>query len=528
MLAPINSPARIWQEYMLLEMSVIPIPHEWKRPNYRWKKLKWAKLWMLMDSEKGRANLAELFRFGGGGLAVICGRPSENLFVIDCDSREQLATVRFELWKRGIIAPVVLSSRGGHIYLRSREGAVKSIAAGTILNIEVQGDGALVVLPPTRHKSGIVYRWDGAMPRHIPTVSIEQIDFLMDTNGQPVKLQTTKSKRRLHDETRRYLQHGHATPEGKRNQSLFNASRDYAYVGKDLSHALIDLLPIAVASGLSDKEASATIGSAFSGKRSKLQTSTGITEQLRAFIGGARWDGRKGKSNKLVFEALVERRKVDSFHRKDGIFRASYRELMTIARFNDWRTVQRAIKRLVSYGYIEEMGKDDETGASLYRFTKWVIQAGAYFLVQNHHTKQQGALRSSYCGDFAQLHEKQALGATGAAILKALSSSHIPLKPETIALHLGIHRTTASRHMKRLRSLGLLHFHSDGAYTAAAISASQEAEICRQTGAYKSDIERQMRFDTERATFALMPVLEYLYLQNQKQEVKKSAIRILV
>jgi DNA-binding transcriptional ArsR family regulator len=518
MLAPINKPVSHWQEYMLLEMSVIPIPHETKHPNFKWKKLKWPKLWVLMDTAKGRAELAELFRLGGGGLAVICGRPSENLFVIDCDTREKLAAVRFQLWKRGIIAPVVMSSRGGHVYLRSREGAVKTIAAGTVPDIEIQGDGALVVLPPTRHKSGITYQWDGATPRHIPTISIDEIDFLVDADGKSVQLQAANSERRLHDDTRRYLQHGQKTAEGKRNQSLFNASRDYKFVGKDLSHAMIDLLPIAVESGLCESEASATITSAFNGNRaSNPKAGNSITDCLKAFADGAKWEGRRGKTDKLILEALIERRKVDSFHRQDGVFRASYRELMVLARFNDWRTPQRSINRLIAYGYIEDAGRDEVSGARLYRFPKRVIQAGAFFLVQNPYTKQQGALRSSYCGDFAQLHERQALGTTGAAILKAIRIVQTPQSPTAIASKMGIHRTTASRHLKRLEELNLV-IEQDGAYFAATTSASHEAEICRITGAYKSDIERQVRFDQERATFALMPILEYLYLKNQRQQ----------
>jgi DNA-binding MarR family transcriptional regulator len=520
MLAPIKNPAQIWQEYMLLEMSVMPIPHEWKRPDFRWKKLKWAKLWMLMDTQKGRADLTELFRLGGGGLAVICGRPSENLFVLDCDTRERLAVMRYALWQRGIVAPVVLSSRGGHIYLRSREGAVKSIAAGTVPDVEVQGDGALVVLPPTRHKSGVVYQWDGQMPRHIPTVSIEQIDFLTDADGNAVTLQTATSERRLHDDTRRYLASGQRTPEGQRNVKLWDAARDYEWVGKSLGDAMIDLLPIAIESGLCESEVSATISQAFKGNRPESQKnhdSNSITARLEAFMAGAKWEGRKGKTDKAVFAALIQRRRVDGYHRGDGTFRASYRELMQLARINSWRTVQRSIERFVSYGWLKACGSDKDTTANLYRFTEMAIAAGAFFQVQRVHTKQQGALRSSYCGHFAQLAESTALGRTGLDILQAIRIVPTPQTPKDISATLGIHRTTASRHMKRLEELGLL-ISVNGGYIAQSISPAQEAEICRQTGAYKSDVERQMRIDLDRATFALMPILKFLYDKNKRMQ----------
>lgn len=117
MLAELQATSK-WYDYAELEMTVIPIPHGQKHPNFRWKRLQWTKLHVLYNDKKYHNNLAFLYRHGDEGLAVICGRPSENLFAIDCDSPEALAHIKKQLAMRQIQAPCVLSSRGGHIYLQ--------------------------------------------------------------------------------------------------------------------------------------------------------------------------------------------------------------------------------------------------------------------------------------------------------------------------------------------------------------------------------------------------------------------------
>lgn len=492
-----------WMDYALLEMSIIPIAHQTKRPDYRWTRLRYTKTHVLMDADSGIRTLAKLFEIGGGGLMVVCGRPSENLFVIDCDSVPALESVRRQLVARGIDAPCVFSSRGGHLYLRAREGAVKTIAAGKITDVEIRGDGALVVLPPTRHESGVYYRWDGGYPpRNIPTVSISEIDFLVDGDGQTVKLKVGVGERRLHDQTRDYLAHGAKLAQGTRNARLYDAARDYRYVGKGSDAALHDLLPIAIASGLNERAAAATIMSPFKKPSPPTPLPMGEgrsqTAALDAFLVNVTWDGRTGQTDKRVMAALIQRRKDDTHRHGEGVFRATYRELMQIARFNSWKTIQRSLERLKCLGYIEFAGQEEST-AMLWRMSGLVLNAGSFFMLQKDTLKQHFSIRSMYCGHFANailnlLKEK--IGAT-------------PWADSTfIAATVGCHATTASRNLKKLVDAGLV------VQAGELFRAVDGYVLDRAT--YAADVARQARFDRERAMFALNPILEYLWKKNQE------------
>ncbi|PSN80986.1 hypothetical protein C8B47_03665 [filamentous cyanobacterium CCP4] len=504
-----------YYDYLNLEMTVIPIPNGQKHPAYRWKRLQWSKLHKLLDNPKHLPTLSAFYRLGGEGLAVICGRPSENLFVIDCDTMEALAHVKQQLWIRQISAPCVFSARGGHIYLRCREGAVKGIASGVIEDIEIKGDGELAVLPPTIHHTGIRYQWQHGIPRHIPTISTDEIDFLTDIDGKPVELKTTgNSQRRLHDDTRRYLQHGQSLAKGHRNNALYKASRDYAYVGKHRTAAYHDLLPIARSSGLDDAEISATIDSAY-GNTPTHVASNSITDQLLAFRDNASWQGRTGNTDKRVLTALIERRKQDAYTRTDGQFRASYRELMQLSGIRGWRTIKHSIERLTSTGYIEAMGVDKASSASLYRFSDMVISAGAYFSVHKVHTNTAVAVRSTYCLSYAHPLSKS-IGTTATDILNHLHANGAQ-SIKQIASAIDKHRTTATRHLAKLQSHNLV-CKDDNLYCICPITTSDEISIIRDTGAYATQHELEERHDRERALFALNPILAYLYEKNNKQE----------
>ncbi len=504
-----------WLDYAELEMTVLPIPHGTKHPNYRWLKFKWTKLHKLLNTESGTNTLSKFYGLGEGGLAVVCGNPSENLFVIDCDSKEVLDAIRTMLALRGINAPCVFSARGGHLYLRSREGAVKTTKGD---GFDIQGDGALVVLPPTRHKTGILYRWEkDTTPRNIPTVSIKEINFLTK-DGMTLHLSTSQeSKRRLHDDTNEYLKLGKPLAEGQRNNALFNASRDYRYVGRSDAEALHDLLPIATASGLNDVEAVATILSPYKNVRVE-KPSNSIDEKLRCFLAVFKWQGRTANTDKRVFEALIERRKVDSYNRADGDFRASLRELALLAGFTV-KTIRKSLKRLTRMGFVQMVGKAKVSHAHLYRFAKMVLSCGDAWFMQEYHINTAGSVRSTYCGTFAHLYQS-IIGDTGLAILEILQDATQSIKE--IAREIGKHGSTVSRKIKQLISLGLATETVKYRYSALVLSIFEHHAIIAKTEAHSANIALQERFDIERAQFALNPILHYLWKQNEKTKEQQA------
>ena len=504
-----------WYDYTQLEMTVIPIPHGQKHPNFKWKRLQWTALHVLLDDPKHGLFLSHFYRLADEGLAVICGRPSENLFVIDCDTPDALAHIKKQLALRQIQAPCVLSARGGHLYLRASEGAVKGIASGIMQDIEIKGDGELAVLPPTIHHTGHLYKWEQGTPYHIPTISTDDIDFLSDLSGNPIQLKTTaNSQRRLHDDTRRYLEHGSTYTIGSRNNALYRAASDFNYTGKTEVAAHHELTPIAIASGLSAAETAATIQSAY-GQSHTPSRSNSITDQLHAFLHNAKWQGRTGNTDKNLFGAMVQRRKQDAYNRDNGHFRASYRELMELAGIKGWRTIKHSIERLTNIGYIQHCGQDKASGASIYRFSDMVIAAGAYYLVHKVHTNTTGAVRSTYCLSYAHPLSKS-LGTTATDILNHLHASG-QQSAKDITAAIGKHRSTITRQLAKLISHNLVCKNDEITYSACNLSITQQTNIIRDTGAYSADIQLAARHQRERALFALNPILTHLFQKNRRK-----------
>ena len=183
-------------------------------------------------------------------IAVMCGRTSDNLFVLDCETKESFAHCIHMLQTRHIPLWAVVTARGGHIYLRSKDGEVANIHSDQIPHVEVRGHNRYILAPPSVHPSGDVYRWfkkEGTAP---PLVNVKQIDWLTDQNGDTVELKLRKSKKvkadfkkgfrtyptqycqhnlshqHLSQQTKDYIANGAGIPEGNRNNRLFSAACD--------------------------------------------------------------------------------------------------------------------------------------------------------------------------------------------------------------------------------------------------------------------------------------------------------------
>lgn len=91
-------------------------------------------------------------------VGILTGVISGNLVVLDFDTEdgpfEVLGLRPRELAARTL---VVKTARGWHVYARSSDTATTSPRPG----LDVRGDGALVVAPPSVHPSGVVYELVG-------------------------------------------------------------------------------------------------------------------------------------------------------------------------------------------------------------------------------------------------------------------------------------------------------------------------------------------------------------------------------
>lgn len=155
-----------------LGFNVLPIPrvgaeHGGKKPPY-------GPFSILFTSRLGRSSLPLLFE--RSNLAVICGRLSRNLFILDCDLPHTFQWIGRELEMNNIDSWVTASLRGGHYWLLSSEGEIKN--ADPQPGLQILGNHKYVVAPPSVHPTGVIYEWirrNGTLP---PTISLDKLLFL--------------------------------------------------------------------------------------------------------------------------------------------------------------------------------------------------------------------------------------------------------------------------------------------------------------------------------------------------------------
>ena len=126
------------------------------------------------DASKDEAILRGWWtRWPEAGIGVPTGAVS-GLVVLDVDPRHGGdASLARLTEKRGPLptGPVVLTGGGGRHYYFAHPGGTVPIAHGFMPGLDLQGDGAYVVTPPSGHPSGGTYRWaDGSENLQLPLV----------------------------------------------------------------------------------------------------------------------------------------------------------------------------------------------------------------------------------------------------------------------------------------------------------------------------------------------------------------------
>ncbi|MBC7817933.1 MAG: bifunctional DNA primase/polymerase [Planctomycetaceae bacterium] len=162
-------------QYYSLGWSVIPIAAGKKIPALRsWKPF-----------QKQRANEQQIRDWFDKrddlGLAVVLGAVSGGLTCRDFDEEaayHDWAAQNRELAKT---LPTVKSGRGYHVYFLSDCDHTEKLHDG-----ELRGDGSIVVLPPSKHPSGVQYKW--LIP---PTSNIPRLDYREFQGSLPTERQRT-------------------------------------------------------------------------------------------------------------------------------------------------------------------------------------------------------------------------------------------------------------------------------------------------------------------------------------------------
>jgi hypothetical protein len=145
--------------------SVVPQLAGAKKPCVRWKQ--------FQAEAPTPAEWAEWSRqFPTAGLALVLG-PVSGLLVVDVDGPEAYVALLEHLGTEPV-APKALSGsrKPNRFYLFFRHPAVKTKAKATPWHpqLEFRGQGGIVVIPPSMHKSGERYAW-------VPGQSPDDLDF---------------------------------------------------------------------------------------------------------------------------------------------------------------------------------------------------------------------------------------------------------------------------------------------------------------------------------------------------------------
>ena len=133
-----------------LGLSVFPIQHGNKRPAIS----SWEPYQHRLPAAE---ELSDWFAGREANIAVVCGRVSGNLVVMDFDdakSYEEFFTNRERLKKSTLVCR---TARGVHVYLRAAE-PVRTFKIRE-LKLDIRGEGSYVVAPPSLHPSGTRYEF---------------------------------------------------------------------------------------------------------------------------------------------------------------------------------------------------------------------------------------------------------------------------------------------------------------------------------------------------------------------------------
>lgn len=455
--------------------NVIPQPIG-KKGGYAWRNAQFSRL----NRDNETHGIKSLFA-GQCNLAVMCGKTSGNLFVIDCESRGAFLYHAGKLRERNIPLWAVKTARGGHIYLQATDGEVQNINSGILHEAEVKGCNGYVMAPPSIHPTGAVYQWIIRESKKPPQVNSEQVDWLQNSSRKQIKLEVTpnpKTKRgawsmttispasNLSNSTRDYIKSGHSIFEGTRNNRLFSAACDLN--GCEYSHNEAEhiLTPPAAASGLRLPEIKATIRSAFSRTRESARpelTKIIMNHTWRYALLWAtqhQWLGRTNATDRALFLALIERARVGS--NENNVFRASIRELGELARLGT-ATVQKAIIRLKNMNTIISCGHDNKSRSSLWRFTDNIINIAKEFELNSDTVRVPPHWLSYSVSLFnSDVSERGALGRSVNFVYHYILAKNKPMMPAEISVSLGISVNQVNYAISRLKSYALIYRLSKG------------------------------------------------------------------
>jgi len=150
-------------------LAVVPGLPQSKEPAIQWKAFQWE-----APSESARDALFSLEC--NLNIGAVCGAPSGNLAVLDCETPKAFDTTLRRVEKVGYSDTwIAETKRGGHIYLRTPV-PVKSIGKND--DVELRAQGLFTLMPPSQHPKGPFYKYINRPPEIAQVESLRELDWL--------------------------------------------------------------------------------------------------------------------------------------------------------------------------------------------------------------------------------------------------------------------------------------------------------------------------------------------------------------
>jgi len=164
--------------YVSYDLSVIPLKPGEKVPIVRWEK--------YQQEAPTIDEIRKWFEGANNNIAIVCGKVSGNLVVIDFDDTEIYEKFMKEIESDAELKDIIESTwlvktgKGYHIYIRVDSD--KPVKIGKMAKVDIKGEGGYVVAPPSLHPSGKRYefvRFSKTTGHEIRIISEEQYNKLL-------------------------------------------------------------------------------------------------------------------------------------------------------------------------------------------------------------------------------------------------------------------------------------------------------------------------------------------------------------
>lgn len=161
------------RRYLAAGLAPIPVPARTKAADTAWRQ--------FQIHPPSQHELGLLFSTNNTNIAIVCGRSSDNLLVLDCDSPTTFEDTGHRLGGLGIHTPIVRRppngtphDGGGSFWLRTPV----PVATRHLADLEMRGQAAYAMAPDSEHPGGGRYYFEnpGADIHRLPT--LDALDWL--------------------------------------------------------------------------------------------------------------------------------------------------------------------------------------------------------------------------------------------------------------------------------------------------------------------------------------------------------------